>query len=396
MAKQQPSPLFLNRNTASKFTLAGSGDKAAAAIDHGGTHPRVGFFDTRGRAVLLGPDRKRLPEGVRLDLPTYKRMPKGYSDPHDLPEHTAGFLGKVLGPLLRKWGVNRLGYAKAGPVTEDGVQVVAPQIWGPSVTNVPYRKMLEDALGLPGRVLHGNDMWAAASDIIARGASRKPPLDSQNFVVITVSSGIGSKVVVNGKVQLGVEGLAGEIGHMPVLWPSDIIPGRRCGCGELYCLEAGSSGDATAFRAKAEADRLRPLMDASASGKLIETISAITLEPGEDLPARAKAINTAVVSAARRDDPLAVSILNASTRPLARAISALENQLNITNYYFVGGYALALGDRFLGTLREALLEYGIIGRTTEQIMQIGRMYKVGAQDWGLRGAAMAALHRSDE
>ncbi|HJN16975.1 MAG TPA: hypothetical protein QGH10_15830, partial [Armatimonadota bacterium] len=143
MAKQQPSPLFLNRNTASKFTLAGSGDKAAAAIDHGGTHPRVGFFDTRGRAVLLGPDRKRLPEGVRLDLPTYKRMPKGYSDPHDLPEHTAGFLGKVLGPLLRKWGVNRLGYAMAGPVTEDGVQVVAPQIWGPSVTNVPYRKMLE-------------------------------------------------------------------------------------------------------------------------------------------------------------------------------------------------------------------------------------------------------------
>ena len=115
-------------------------------------------------------------------------------------------------------------------------------------------------------------------------------------------------------------------------------------------------------------------MNASASGRLIETISAITLEAGEDLPARAKAINTAVVSAAKRDDPLAVSIVRASIRPLARAVSSLENQLNVTNYYFVGGFALALGDRFLGYLREALMEYGIIGRTTEQIMQIGQLY----------------------
>ena len=393
MAKNAPETLFLTPTTASKFSLAKSSAKVAAAIDHGGTHPRVGFFDARGRAVLRGPDGGALPEGVRVDLPTHKRMPKGCSHPEDLPGYTADWLANTLGPLLRKWNVDRLGYAMAGPVTENGVQVKAPQIWGPSVTGVPYRLMLEDALGLPGRVLHGNDMWAAASDIIARGASRKPPLDVENFVVITVSSGIGSKVVVDGKVQLGVEGLAGEIGHMPILWPADLIPGRRCGCGELYCLEAGSSGDATAFRAKAEIDRLLPLADASASGKLIRAVAKTHLEPGEDLPTRAKAINAELIAAAKRRDPLATMVVKGSIRPLARAVSALENQLNIRNFYFVGGFALALGDLFLQVLRESILEYGIIGRSSDTIMQIGRLYKVQAQDWGLRGAAMAALHQ---
>jgi hypothetical protein len=103
----------------------------------------------------------------------------------------------------------------AGPVTAEGIQVKAPQIWGPTVTDIPYREMLERALGLEGRVLLGNDMWAAASDIVGRGGRQKPPMDTDNFVVITVSSGIGSKVVTVGGCSWALRGWPARSGTCP-------------------------------------------------------------------------------------------------------------------------------------------------------------------------------------
>lgn len=389
MANQSAGALVLTEKTAKSLSLAVSGDKAAAGIDHGGSNPRIGFFAADGRPVLRYGRNRTLPQGIRLDLPTFERMPRGCSDPADLPEITAKQLAAQVGPLLEKWGVTRLGYAMAGPVSGKGIQVKAPAIWGPTVTNVPYRSMLEDALDLKGSVVLGNDMWAAASDIIARGPGRKPPLKVDNFVVITVSTGVGSKVVVNGEVQLGVGGLAGEIGHMPILWPDELIPGRRCGCGGLYCLEAGASGTANAYRAKTEADRLLPLAPASPSSALIKKVGGISLAPGSDLDTREKRINMAVVRAAKQGDPLALSVLHGTIRPLARAVASLESQLNIKSFYFVGGFALALGDLLLEILHEHLLEVGIIGRAPKDLLRIGRLYNVKGQDWGLRGAALA-------
>ncbi len=384
--------IALNAKTAKSLALTVPGDKAAAAIDHGGTHPRLGFFDRSGKPVLATAQGEVLAQGVGLELPTYDRPPAGLQSPQDLPRWHVAHLAKILGPLLRQWGVTRLGYSIAGPVSAAGCVVKTPQIWGPAVTGVCYRAMLEEALDLPGAVVLGNDMWAAANDILARGVKQKPPFDVDNFMVITVSSGIGSKVVLEGQVQLGVEGLAGEIGHLPILCSDEIIPGRRCGCGGLYCLEAGSSGNAAAYRAKCEVDRLLPLASASPSGALIKAVAAISLEPGEGLDQRVEAINKAVVRAALTDDPLASQIVDETIGPIARAVAALESQLNIRNFYFVGGFALALRDRFLTVLRRHLLRLGIIGRSPETLLSLGRLYNVEAQDWGLRGAGLAA-HR---
>jgi len=395
MARKSAGVIVLNAKTAKALELAVPGRRAAAAVDHGGTNPRVGFFDPSGRPVLRTKRGEVLTQGARLEMPSHDRLPAGCGDPRDLPAWMARYLAEVLGPLLERWGVRRLGYSIAGPVSREGVVVNTPQIWGPTVRNVPYRDMLGKALGLAGGVVLGNDMWAAASDIIARGAKQRPPLEVANFVVITVSSGIGSKVVVDGEVQLGVEGLAGEIGHLPILYPDEIIPGRRCGCGGLYCLEAGSSGNANAYRAKTAADRLLPLASASPSSALIREIAGVSLGPGEDLDQRARRINAAVVKAALASDPLASSIVDQTIRPIARAVASLESQLNIRNFYFVGGFALALGERFLTVLRQHLLRVGIIGRSAETILTMGRLYDVRAQDWGLRGAALAA-HRTAE
>jgi predicted NBD/HSP70 family sugar kinase len=98
----------------------------------------------------------------------------------------------------------------------------------------------------------------------------------------------------------------------------------------------------------------------------------------------------AVVRAAKQGDPLALSVLHATIQPLARAVASLESQLNIKSFYFVGGFALALGDLLLEILHEHLLEVGIIGRARKDLLRIGRLYKVKGQDWGLRGAALAA------
>ncbi|MBM3497576.1 MAG: ROK family protein, partial [Armatimonadetes bacterium] len=357
-----------------RLQLASGRGKPVAAIDHGGTHPRFGVFDSDGRPLLkLKGRREPLQEGLPLELPTYEQMPDSVGSAKDLPAYTADLLGKWLSPILDQ--VAFLGYAMAGPVTEDGVQVNTPNIWGPEVRNVPWRAMLEERLGMPGRIAHGNDMWAAANDILARGGRRG--YDVGNFIVITVSSGIGSKVVRNGRVDLGVDGLAGEIGHLPVLWPEEVIPGRRCGCGGLYCLEAGSSGNSNAYRAKTEAERLAPSAAACPSGRLLAAIDALSLHPGDDLDERVGGINEAVVKAAHRGDPLGLHIIRQTIRPIARAVAGLEAQLNIRNFYFVGGFALALGELFLTTLRTHIVQLGgISGRSTEEVMALGRLYKV--------------------
>jgi len=392
VSSKQPCKIVLSEATASrivpKLELAPGRGRPAAAIDHGGTHPRFGVFDGDGRPVLrLKGTREPLPEGLPLELPTYEQMPESLGSPRELPSYTADRLAEWLAPLVRRVGL--LGYAMAGPVTEDGVQVNTPNIWGPEVRNVPWRAMLEERLGMPGRIAHGNDMWAAANDLVARGARRG--YDVANFIVITVSSGIGSKVVRRGRIDLGVDGLAGEIGHLPVLWPEEIIPGRRCGCGGLYCLEAGSSGNSNAYRAKTEAERLLLQATACPSGRLLKAIDRIDLQPGDDLDQRVGAINQAVVRAARRNDPLGLHIVRQTIRPLARAVAGLEAQLNIRNFYFVGGFALALGELFVAMLRRQIVELGgISGRSNEQIGALGRLYKVTVHDWGLRGAALGA------
>jgi predicted NBD/HSP70 family sugar kinase len=139
-------------------------------------------------------------------------------------------------------------------------------------------------------------------------------------------------------------------------------------------------------------DRLGPLASASPSAALIKAVAAISLEPGEGLDQRVEEINKAVVRAALTDDPLASEIVDQTLGPIARAVAALESQLNIRNFYFVGGFALALRDRFLTVLRRHLLRLGIIGRSPETLLSLGRLYNVEAQDWGLRGAGLAA-HR---
>jgi glucokinase len=382
----------LTPTAAPTVELSKSGDDVAIAIEHGGTRARVDIVDRDGESAISAIGGEPFTGGLETALPNYERVGELGAEPADLPQMTVNTLCELLRPIIDRFGIRKLGYSIAGPVTEEGVVLKGAQLWGETVTRVPYRDLLEEELGLLGGVVLGNDMWAAAHDIMARGEAWDPPFDVENFCVITVSSGIGSKVALKGEIQLGVSGTGGEIGHMPILLPSEMIPGRECGCGGHYCLEAGASGNANAYRANAQAESPAVRATFSASADLIDRIRKIGLAPGPDLPDRVMEINRAITAAATEDDAFALHVVDKAIRPIARAVAALEVQLNIESFYFVGGFALALGDTFLRILRGHIVEMGIIGRTRRQLESIGRLYEEPQHAWGLRGVGMAA-HR---
>jgi len=147
-----------------------------------------------------------------------------------------------------------VGVAAPGPVKASTGHVLYP----PNLAgwrDVPLGTILGERLGL--RVLVENDANAAALGEYAMGSGR----GSEVMVYTTVSTGIGGGIVLGGLLYRGVDGAAGELGHMVIRQG-----GPRCHCGRLGCLEALASGTAIARegRIAIEAGRaplLRPMVD---------------------------------------------------------------------------------------------------------------------------------------
>ena len=136
----------------------------------------------------------------------------------------------------------KLSIAQAGKTAEDirGIGVGAPNgnyytgevAFAPNLAwaahgAVPFSKLLRESVNLP--VSLTNDANAAAMGEMAYGAAR----GMKNFIMITLGTGVGSGIVIDGKVLYGHDGFAGELGHVNV-----IRDGRTCGCGRKGCLEA--------------------------------------------------------------------------------------------------------------------------------------------------------------
>ena len=107
--------------------------------------------------------------------------------------------------------------------------------------NVPIAKLFSDALGIPARVT--NDANAAALGEMTYGAAR----GMRNFIMITLGTGVGSGIVVDGQVVYGSDGFAGELGHAIVDRSSEARP---CGCGRKGCLETYCSATGVARTAR--------------------------------------------------------------------------------------------------------------------------------------------------
>lgn len=116
----------------------------------------------------------------------------------------------------------------------------APNLkWGHSGV-VPLADLFSKALGIP--VALTNDANAAAIGEMTYGVAR----GMKNFIMLTLGTGVGSGVVVNGQVVYGCDGFAGELGHVIVRREN----GRSCGCGRAGCLEAYCSATGVARTAR--------------------------------------------------------------------------------------------------------------------------------------------------
>ncbi|GAA4050853.1 ROK family protein [Streptomyces shaanxiensis] len=164
----------------------------------------------------------------------------------DGPDVVLGELGRWFAELLEKAGrradeVGGIGLAVPGPVDSETGRVVQPPIM-PGWDGYDIRGRLAGAFGehtgaAPVPVLVDND-----ANLMAYGEQRTGYPDCSAFVLVKVSTGIGAGVVVDGSVFRGVDGGAGDIGHIRV--GADAL----CRCGSYGCLAAVASGGAVARR----------------------------------------------------------------------------------------------------------------------------------------------------
>lgn len=146
-------------------------------------------------------------------------------------------------------------------------------VWGKGI--VPLAGMFSEALGIP--VGMTNDANAAAIGEMAYGVAR----GMKNFIVITLGTGVGSGIVVNGQLLYGHDGFAGELGHVTLVREG----GRTCGCGRKGCLEAYCSATGVARTARemlAKSDRPSLLRELDTE-KITSLDVSIAAEKGDEL-----------------------------------------------------------------------------------------------------------------
>ncbi|HLP04863.1 MAG TPA: ROK family protein [Paludibacter sp.] len=105
---------------------------------------------------------------------------------------------------------------------------------------VPFAKLMSEKFGIPAALT--NDANAAAIGEMTYGAAR----GMKNFIMITLGTGVGSGIIIDGKLVYGHDGFAGELGHITAIREN----GRLCGCGKHGCLETYCSATGVARSAR--------------------------------------------------------------------------------------------------------------------------------------------------
>jgi glucokinase len=224
----------------------------------------------------------------------------------------------------------------------------------------PLAAWVQGATGIPCRV--DNDANAGALGEYRFGAGRA----THSMTYVTISTGIGSGVVYEGKVLHGKDGLTGEIGHMP-LCDSKAI----CSCGASGCLEALASGTAIARRARKAAEQ-----DPKASARILQFSGGLP----QNITAKA------VFQAAGDGDAVASLIVSEAARWVARALVTIIRVLDPDKIVLGGGVTQA-GELLLGPVREFLREFGASSIGYSTVIQLAEL---GAYS-PLYGAAALAL-----
>jgi glucokinase len=150
-----------------------------------------------------------------------------------------------------------------------------------------------------------------------------------DFCIVTVSSGIGNKVFIQGRPLVGKSGLGGEIGHLRVDFSPDA---PQCDCGGIGHLGAIASGRGALKIGRRMADADPGEFSASLLGQRVQRPDKLT--------------NEAIVAAFQSGDPWTAQLIQKVATPLGRTLATIHQGIGIMRFVIVGGFALALGEGY--------------------------------------------------
>ena len=278
-------------------------------VDLGGTKISVGAMPSDGSSVI-----------ARHTEPTLAA-----EGADDVTARIARCIETVIAQTLATTGASRrailgIGLGAPGPLDrERGLVIVAPNLgWH----DYPLRDRIAEATGLPATL--DNDANCATVGEWWIGAAK----GGRNVVGMTIGTGIGGGLILDGKLYHGSSDVAGEVGHTTI-----DSTGRRCKCGNYGCLEAYASGPAIAERAR----------EALAGGEP----SALLVMSGGDL---AQVTAQTVYEAAKTGDRIASEVVRETARFIGTGVANLLNVFNPDVFVLAGGVAQA-GEDLFGPLR---------------------------------------------
>jgi len=190
-------------------------------MDMGGTNTVFGVVDTRGTVI----SKSAIKTGTHTDVNLYIQ---------DLFDELIKLIDAAGG--IEKFKGIGVGAPNGNYYT--GNIEFAPNLPWKGV--IPFAKLMSEKFGIPAALT--NDANAAAFGEMTYGAAR----GMKNFIMITLGTGVGSGIIIDGKVVYGHDGFAGELGHVTAIREN----GRLCGCGKTGCLETYASATGVARSAR--------------------------------------------------------------------------------------------------------------------------------------------------
>ena len=265
--------------------------KYCFGIDVGGTSIKCGLFQTDG--LLLD----------KWEIPT-RTADKGTAILPDVAETIAK---KIVERDIDKDDVEGVGIGIPGPVNDKGEVFCAVNLyWG----FTPVAKQLSDLTGLPARA--GNDANVAALGEAWKGAAE----GASDVIMVTLGTGVGGGIIVNGKMVSGHHGAGGEVGHASM----DPNETDSCNCGNKGCLEQVASATGIVRTAKKE-------LSASSDASVLRNVEILTAKD--------------VLDAFKDGDPVAVRIMEKVGDELGRALAIFSCVVDPETIVVGGGISKA-------------------------------------------------------
>jgi glucokinase len=286
-------------------------EKLIVGVDLGGSQIRAALADAQGEIIQQVSRPTMADEGLEAVLGRIEESIRQV-----LPADTGQ--------------VSAVGVAAPGPLDPwRGIVRDAPNL--PGWKNVPLKDLMEAELDLP--VVVGNDANLAALAEQRFGAGQ----GIADLIYITVSTGIGGGVIVDNRLLLGAQGLAGEVGHQTIE-----AHGPRCKCGNIGCLEALAAGPAIARRAREFVKTGTGMAIADLVGGDLDKITA-------------KVVN----QAAQAGDPIAIELFRQAGFYIGVGIVNLLHIFN-PSLIVIGGSVTKAGDLLFEPIRAAVRQRAMV------------------------------------